>query len=91
MSTTHILAQGVTDGGLVKAAAFVAGGIALAGGAIGAANGNGAVGAATIAGTARQPEAQNRLTSIMFLVVGLTDGLYFINLAFMALFVFSLS
>jgi F-type H+-transporting ATPase subunit c len=47
-------------------------------------------GAQTIAGVARQPEAQSRLFTIFFLTVGLVEAMYFINLAFMALFVFVL-
>jgi F-type H+-transporting ATPase subunit c len=39
---------------------------------------------------ARNPEAQGRLTTIMFLTVGLCEAAYFINLVFAALFVFSL-
>ena len=73
------------------AGAFVGGGVALAGGAIGAAVGDGLAGSATISGVARQPEAQSRLFSIFFLTVGLVEAMYFINLAFMALFVFVLS
>ena len=73
------------------AGAFVGGGLALAGGAIGAAVGDGLAGSATISGVARQPEAQSRLFSIFFLTVGLVEAMYFINLAFMALFVFVLS
>ena len=45
---------------------------------------------ATIAGVSRQPEAQPRLFLIMFIIIGLVEGMYFINLAFGALFVFSL-
>jgi F-type H+-transporting ATPase subunit c len=87
--TTQLLAQGGADP--VKAAgAFVGGGLALAGGAIGAAIGDGLAGAATIQGVARQPEARGRLNTIMFLIIGLVEGMYFINLAFMALFVFVL-
>jgi F-type H+-transporting ATPase subunit c len=37
---------------------------------------------------ARQPEAQGRLQTLFFLTVGLVEAAYFINLAFMALFVF---
>ena len=37
---------------------------------------------------ARQPEAQGRLQTMFFLTVGLVEAAYFINLAFMALFVF---
>ena len=72
------------------AGAMIGGGLALGGGAVGAAIGDGLAGNATIAGVARQPEAQGRLTTIMFLTVGLCEAAYFINLAFTALFIFSL-
>ncbi|MGH3898000.1 MAG: hypothetical protein ACRDTA_07030 [Pseudonocardiaceae bacterium] len=49
------------------------------------------VGAATINGIARQPEAQARLYTTMFLIIGLCEAAYFINVAFMAMFVFALS
>jgi F-type H+-transporting ATPase subunit c len=82
--------EAATDvGDAVKiAGAMVGGGLALAGGAIGAAIGDGLAGSATISGVARQPEAQSRLFTIFFLTVGLVEAMYFINLAFMALFVF---
>jgi F-type H+-transporting ATPase subunit c len=70
--------------------AMIGGGLALGGGAVGAAIGDGLAGSQTIAGVARQPEAQGRLTTIMFLTVGLCEAAYFINLAFTALFIFSL-
>ncbi len=73
------------------AGAMVGGGLALGGGAIGAAVGDGLAGSQTIAGVARQPEAQGRLFTIMFIVVGLVEAMYFINLVFMALFVFVLA
>ena len=73
------------------AGAMVGGGLALGGGAVGAAVGDGLAGSQTIAGVARQPEAQGRLFTIMFLTVGLVEAMYFINLAFCALFVFSLA
>ena len=90
MSATQILAQGAAggDAGLKLGLAMVGGGIALAGGAIGAAVGDGLAGAAVINGVARQPEAAGRLNTTMFLIIGLVEGMYFINLAFMALFVF---
>jgi F-type H+-transporting ATPase subunit c len=72
------------------AGAFIGGGLALGGGAIGAAVGDGLAGSQTIAGVARQPEAQGRLFTIMFLTVGLVEAMYFINLAFTALFIFVL-
>jgi F-type H+-transporting ATPase subunit c len=80
-----------TEQAIQLAGAFVGGGLALGGGAIGAAVGDGLAGSATIAGVARQPEAQSRLFSIFFLTVGLVEAMYFINLAFMALFVFVLA
>jgi len=61
--------------------ALIGAGLALGGGAIGAAIGDGLVGNATISGIARQPEAQGRLTPTMFLIIGLVEGMYFINLA----------
>ncbi len=73
------------------AGAFIGGGIALAGGAIGAAVGDGLAGSATISGVARQPEARGQLFGIFFLTVGLVEAMYFINLAFMAVFVFALA
>jgi F-type H+-transporting ATPase subunit c len=80
-----------TEQAIQLAGAFVGGGLALGGGAIGAAIGDGLAGSATIAGVARQPEAQGRLFNIFFLTVGLVEAMYFINLAFMALFVFVLA
>jgi F-type H+-transporting ATPase subunit c len=88
-NVVDLLAQDPSTG-LKSGGAFIGGGIALAGGAIGAAIGDGLVGAQTIAGVARQPEAQSRLFNIFFLTVGLVEAMYFINLAFMALFVFVL-
>src|ERR671916_3245482 len=85
-----VLAQGAT-GNVQLAGAFIGGGIALAGGAIGAAIGDGLAGGATIQGVARQPEAQGRLFTIFFLTVGLVEAMHFINLAFMAVFVFALA
>ena len=78
------------DSAIKIAGAMIGGGLALGGGAIGAAIGDGLAGSQTIAGVARQPEAQGRLTTIMFLTVGLCEAAYFINLVFAALFVFSL-
>ena len=72
------------------AGAFVGGGLALGGGAIGGAIGDGLAGSSYIEGVARQPEAQGRLQTIFFLTVGLCEAFFFINLAFMALFVFVL-
>jgi F-type H+-transporting ATPase subunit c len=78
------------DQAVQLAGAMVGGGLALGGGAVGAAIGDGLAGSQTIAGVARQPEAQSRLFTIMFIVVGLCEAMYFINLVFMFLFVFVL-
>jgi len=72
------------------AGALVGGGLALGGGAVGAAIGDGLAGSSLIQGVARQQEAQGRLQTLFFLTVGLVEAAYFINLAFMALFVFVL-
>ena len=69
--------------------ALIGGGLILGGGAIGAGIGDGIAGNALISGIARQPEAQGRLFTPFFITVGLVEAAYFINLAFMALFVFA--
>jgi F-type H+-transporting ATPase subunit c len=79
-----------TAQGLNMAGALIGAGAALGGGGIGAAIGDGLAGSQTIAGVARQPEAQTRLFPIFFLTVGLVEAAYFINLAFAVLFVFVL-
>ena len=81
----------VDNSAVTTAGAMIGGGIALGGGAVGAAIGDGLAGSSTIQGVARQPEAQGRLMTIFFLTVGLCEAMYFINLAFMALFVFALA
>lgn len=79
-----------TSGGISMAGALIGAGLALGGGAIGAGIGDGLAGSQTIAGVARQPEAQSRLFTIFFLTVGLVEAAYFINLAFAVLFIFVL-
>jgi F-type H+-transporting ATPase subunit c len=69
--------------------ALLSGAIILAGGAIGAGIGDGLAGSQFIAGVARQPEAQSRLFTPFLITVGLVEAIYFINVAFMALFVFA--
>ena len=81
----------IISGAIRNAGALIGGGLALGGGAIGAAIGDGLAGSQTIAGVARQPEAQGRLFTIMFIIVGLVEAMYFINLVFMILFVFVLA
>lgn len=76
---------------VTMAGAFVGGGLALGGGAIGAAVGDGVAGASLLNGITRQPEAQGRLIPWWGITVGLVEAMYFINLAFMAMFVFVLA
>jgi F-type H+-transporting ATPase subunit c len=78
------------DSAIKTAGAFIGGGLALGGGAVGAGIGDGLAGSSLIQGVARQPEAQGRLQTLFFITVGLVEAAYFINLAFMALFVFVL-
>lgn len=73
---------------IAVAGGLIAGGLALLGGAICAGVGDGLAGAAAITGSARQPEAQGRLQVTMFLIIGLAEGMYFINFALAILFVF---
>jgi F0F1-type ATP synthase membrane subunit c/vacuolar-type H+-ATPase subunit K len=47
------------------------------------------MGNALLAGVARQPEAQSRLFTPFFITVSLVEATLFINIAFMALFVFA--
>ena len=81
------MATGLT-GNVEVVGGLVGGGLALGGGAIGAAIGDGVAGASLIQGVARQPEAQSQLQTLFFLTVGLVEAAYFINLAFAVLFVF---
>jgi F-type H+-transporting ATPase subunit c len=85
------MAAATTEKAIELAGGFVGGGLALGGGAIGAAVGDGLAGSQLIAGVARQPEAQSRLQTLFFLTVGLVEAMYFINLAFAVLFVFVLA
>jgi F-type H+-transporting ATPase subunit c len=85
------MATATTQKAIELAGGFVGGGLALGGGAIGAAVGDGLAGSQLIAGVARQPEAQSRLQTLFFLTVGLVEAMYFINLAFAVLFVFVLA
>lgn len=66
---------------IAVAGALIGAGLALGGGAIGAAIGDGLGGSATIQGVSRQPEAQGRLMVIFGIVIGLVEAMYFINLA----------
>ena len=70
------------------AGALIGGGLALGGGAIGAAVGDGLAGSQTIAAIARQPEIESKARTTFFLTVGLVEAMYFINLVFVVLFVY---
>jgi len=85
------MAVNVTTKSITLAGAFIGGGMALGGGAVGAAIGDGLAGSSLISGVARQPEAQSRLQTLFFLTVGLVEAMYFINLAFSVLFVLVLA
>lgn len=74
---------------IITAGALAGGGIMMAGGALGAAIGDGLAGAQLVAGVARQPEAQSRMFTPFLITVGLVEAAFFINVAFMALFVFA--
>jgi F-type H+-transporting ATPase subunit c len=76
---------------IAVAGALIGAGMALGGGAIGASIGDALAGNATIHGVSRQPEAQGRLQTIMFLIVGLAEAMYFINLALGFYFVTSVA
>ena len=76
---------------IAVAGALIAAGLALGGGAIGAAIGDGLAGSAVIQGSARQPEAQGRLQVTMFLIIGLVEGMYFINLGLAFYFITSVA
>jgi F-type H+-transporting ATPase subunit c len=89
MDPMPLLAAALDAHSIILAGALIAAGLALGGGAIGAAIGDGLAGNATIQGTARQPEAQGRLTVIMFLIVGLVEAMYFINLVLGFFFIVS--
>lgn len=69
--------------------ALLGGGLMMAGGGLAVGIGNGLAGSQLIQGIARQPDAQGRLFTPFFITVGLVEAAYFINLAFMALFVFA--
>ncbi|HEX4213533.1 MAG TPA: ATP synthase F0 subunit C [Candidatus Dormibacteraeota bacterium] len=66
-------------------------GVAIGGGAIGAGVGDGLAGNAAIQGTARQPELRGSLTGLMYIVVGLCEAGYIINIVFGFLIVYVLA
>ena len=82
------MAANSMDQAVRTAGALVGGGLALGGGAIGAAIGDGLAGSATISAIARQPEIENKARTYFFLTVGLAEAMYFINLLFMVVFIY---
>ena len=70
----------VSDEAVQLAGAFVGGGIALAGGAIGAGVGDGLAGSSYIQGVARQPEARGQLQGIAFIGFALSEALAILGL-----------
>ena len=82
------MAASTMEGAVRIAGALVGGGLALGGGAIGAAVGDGLAGSQTIAAIARQPEIEAKARQYFFLTVGLVEAMYFINLLFMVVFVY---
>jgi len=78
------MAADTVESSIRIAGALVGGGLALGGGAIGAAVG----GSQTIAAIARQPEIEAKARQYFFLTVGLVEAMYFINLLFMVVFVY---
>jgi F-type H+-transporting ATPase subunit c len=74
---------------IITAGGLLGGGVMMAGGAVGAGIGDGMAGAQLVAGVARQPEAQQRMFVPFLITVGLVEAVFFINVAFMALFAFA--
>jgi F-type H+-transporting ATPase subunit c len=72
---------------IALAGALIGSGFLMGGGAIGAAIGDGLAGNATINGMARQPEAAGQLRTTMFLIIGLVEAMYFINIVFSFIFI----
>ncbi|MGH3493704.1 MAG: ATP synthase F0 subunit C [Sciscionella sp.] len=73
---------------ITTAGAWIGGGLALGGGALGASVGDGLAGSQLVAGVARQPEAQGRLFTPFFLTIAFAEGNFFISLAFAAILLF---
>ncbi len=73
---------------ITTAGAYIGGGLALGGGALGASIGDGLAGSQMVAGVARQPEAQGRLFTPFIITAGLAEGNFFIALAFAAILLF---
>ena len=76
----------IASGDIIKAAALLGGGLALAGMAVGAGIGDALVSGRTIEGVARQPEARGTLLGLTFLFIGLVDSFPVIGLV-LALFI----
>lgn len=73
---------------IVHAGGYIGGGLALGGGAAGAAIADGIAGGQLVAGVARQPEAQGKMFGQFIISAGLAEGNYFIALAFAVIMIF---
>ncbi len=80
-----------TQQAIQLAGAMIGGGMAVGGGALGASVGDALAGSQVIAGVVRQPEARGNLFTLMLIVVGLAEAMYFINVLIMFMFVFVLA
>jgi len=76
---------------IAVAGALIGAGLAMGLGALGASIGDGLAGSAVIQGVARQPEAQGRLQTTMFLIIALVEGMYFINVALGFVFIYAIA
>jgi F-type H+-transporting ATPase subunit c len=68
---------------------FIAAGLIIAGGAIGAGVGDGLVTGRTVEGIARQPEARGQLLPTMFISVGIIEAYPIIGLVFAIILIFA--
>jgi F-type H+-transporting ATPase subunit c len=86
LAASTVVTSGVAGSDIIKAAALLGGGLALAGMAVGAGIGDALVSGRTIEGVARQPEARGTLLGLTFLFIGLVDSFPVIGLV-LALFI----
>lgn len=82
------MASNTIEDAIRTAGALVGGGLALGGGAMGAAVGDALAGSQTIAAIARQPEVEAKARTYFFLTVGLAEAAYIINIALMIAMVY---
>lgn len=85
------MAANDTATAITSAGAYIGAGVALGGGAAGAAIGDGLAGGQLVSAVGRQPEAQGRCFSQFIIAAGLAEGNYFIALALAAVMMFTLA